>query len=139
MRRLLSLAVISLLLLTPVLASAGDTGVNATQIDFLGKVLSNPRTYIVVIVQFLLGLALGYFSLKALKYIVALILVVVLGMVLSVWSIGGDIYDLLANIYGSSSQLIHVVESLASTLGLLALGPTTVGFIIGAILAWIKS
>ncbi|AFL66474.1 hypothetical protein [Desulfurococcus amylolyticus] len=132
---------ISLFLMVLVLSSiysVAEENTNITGVNVLNELLSNPKVYIAVFIQFVLGLALGYFSLKVLKYIVALILIIILGVILSVWSIGGSIYNLLAKIYGSSSQILKIVESIASTLGLLIIGPVAVGFIVGVIIAWVK-
>ncbi|MCY0867758.1 MAG: hypothetical protein OWQ48_00790 [Desulfurococcus sp.] len=135
---------LSLLTLLLVLSVISAVSVNAqsnettTAQDVMNKILSNPKSYMVILVQFLLGLALGYFSLKVIKYIIALILIVVLGIALSIWSIGGDIYDFLTKIAGYSSEIADIIWRVAVALGLLTLGPITVGFIAGAILAWIK-
>ncbi|MGC8954200.1 MAG: hypothetical protein ACP5N5_05740 [Desulfurococcus sp.] len=136
LRGLIPLFLLALVLST--IYSVAEENTNITGVDILNELLSNPRVYIAVFIQFVLGLAIGYFSLKVLKYIVALILIIILGVILSVWSIGGSIYDLLAKIYGSSSQILKIVESIASTLGLLTIGPVAVGFIVGVIIAWVK-
>ncbi|ACL10894.1 Putative uncharacterized protein [Desulfurococcus amylolyticus 1221n] len=136
LRGLIPLFLLALMLST--IYSVAEENANITGVDILNELLSNPRVYIAVFIQFILGLAIGYFSLKVLKYIVALILIIILGVILSVWSIGGSIYDLLAKIYGSSSQILKIVESIASTLGLLTIGPIAVGFIVGVIIAWVK-
>jgi len=139
MSRFIPLVIFVAILVSITLPSVWADEANTTQVDILGRVLTNPKAYLAIFIQFILGVALGYFSLKVLKYIIALVLIIVLGMLLSVWSISGDIYDMLTSLYGSSIQAIHLLESLASMLGLLTLGPITTGFIIGAILAWIKS
>ncbi|WP_042667426.1 hypothetical protein [Desulfurococcus amylolyticus] len=136
LRGLIPLFLLALVLST--IYSVAEENTNITGVDVLNELLSNPRVYIAVFIQFVLGLAIGYFSLKVLKYIVALILIIILGVILSIWSIGGSIYDLLAKIYGSSSQILKIVESIASTLGLLTIGPVAVGFIVGVIIAWVK-
>ncbi|WP_276814813.1 hypothetical protein [Desulfurococcus amylolyticus] len=136
LRGLIPLFLLALVLST--IYSVAEENTNITGVDILNELLSNPRVYIAVFIQFVLGLAIGYFSLKVLKYIVALILIIILGVILSVWSIGGSIYDLLAKIYGSSSQILKIVESIALTLGLLTIGPVAVGFIVGVIIAWVK-
>ena len=136
LRGLIPLFLLALVLST--IYSVAEENTNITGVDILNELLSNPRVYIAVFIQFVLGLAIGYFSLKVLKYIVALILIIIFGVILSVWSIGGSIYDLLAKIYGSSSQILKIVESIALTLGLLTIGPVAVGFIVGVIIAWVK-
>ncbi|MEM5833371.1 MAG: hypothetical protein QXF04_02375, partial [Candidatus Aenigmatarchaeota archaeon] len=52
------------------------------------EVAFNPPSVIVMLIQFVLGLALGYVSVKALKYIIAFIAVLVLGVMLSIWNLG---------------------------------------------------
>jgi len=92
------------------------------------------QTLIVMLVQFLLGLGLGYVSVKALKYILAFIAILVLGTFLSVWSLGTTSLEVFQSL-GSATSL---VKDFAMALGLMTIGPVSVGFIIGAILGLMK-
>jgi len=93
-----------------------------------------PQTLVVTLVQFLLGLGLGYVSVKALKYILAFIAILVLGAFLSVWSLGTTPLEVFQSL-GSAASL---VKDFAMALGLMTIGPVSVGFIVGAILGLMK-
>ncbi|MDK6028594.1 hypothetical protein QPL79_04400 [Ignisphaera sp. 4213-co] len=97
-------------------------------------ILSNYQSYLVMLVQFLLGLALGYVSVKALKYILAFIAILALGTLLSVWSLGATPSDVLKTV----GLTIESLKSLAILLGLMTIGPVSIGFIIGALMALLK-
>lgn len=102
--------------------------------DVLHILASNPQGYLVMAVQFLLGLALGYVAVKALKYIVALFAILALGSFLSVWSLGGSPQEALRNL-GMTWELL---KSVATLIGLMTLGPVAVGFIVGVVVALIR-
>lgn len=106
--------------------------------ESLSEILKNPRLLIAVVIQFILGLALGYVSAKALKYILAFIGLLVLGAALSVWSLGGSVEDFITNLGVQAQQLLPIVKSFLATLGLMTIGPTSIGFIIGVLIALIK-
>ena len=112
------------------------TGVNIE--DIIGEALKNPKILVALVIQFALGLALGYVSVKALKYILAFIGILVLGSVLSVWSLGGSVEDFIANLGVQAQQLLPVIKNFLTTLGLLTVGPVSVGFIIGILIALAK-
>jgi len=106
--------------------------------DIISEALKNPKILIALIIQFALGLGLGYVSVKALKYILAFIGILVLGSVLSVWSLGGSVEDFIANLGVQAQQLLPVIKNFLTTLGLLTVGPVSIGFIIGILLALVK-
>jgi uncharacterized membrane protein (Fun14 family) len=117
-------------------------GVNATNetsnmhiADFLTTALTNEKVLIAVTIQFLLGLGLGYYSAKVIKYLLALIGIVILGAVLSVWSLGGSIDDFLLKLGTQAHALMPVIEGFMATLGILTVGPVTVGFLLGLLIA----
>jgi hypothetical protein len=97
-------------------------------------VLANPQSYAIMVLQFLLGLALGYISVKALKYILAFIAILALGTFLSIWSLGTTPQDVLKNV----GIAIDAAKGLAIVLGLMTVGPVSIGFIVGAIIALLK-
>ncbi len=106
--------------------------------EFISAALSNPKVLIAVLIQFLLGLGLGYFSVKVLKYILALIGILILGSVLSVWSLGGSIEDFLAKVGIEAQKLYPLIQSIMATLGILTVGPVAIGFILGIIAGSVK-
>ena len=102
--------------------------------EIVGVISANPQLAVVMIIQFILGLALGYIAVKAFKYIVAFVAILALGSLLSVWSIGMTPEDVLKTI----GLTVVAVKNLVVLLGLTTAGPVTAGFIIGAITALIK-
>lgn len=87
-----------------------------------------------VAIQFLLGLALGYVSVKALKYVLAFIAILILGTFLSVWSLGLTPAQALQTI----GTIFQTAKDLALVLGLMSIGPVSIGFIVGAIIGLMK-
>ena len=121
--------------------SAGTEATNVTQgglSEFLSVALSNPKVLVVVLIQFLLGLGLGYFSVKVVKYVLALIGILVLGSVLSVWSLGGSVDEFLTNLGVQAQKVLPLIKSVMTTLGIMTVGPVAVGFIIGIIAGFTK-
>jgi uncharacterized membrane protein (Fun14 family) len=110
----------------------------AATAEFLQEALSNPRVATVVLIQFLMGLALGYYAAKVIKYILALIGILVLGAVLNVWSLGGSIEDFLAGVTGNIGEIKAVVSGIIATLGVLTVGPVSAGFVIGLLVGLLR-
>lgn len=100
----------------------------------LTEVISDVKVIAAILIQFLLGLGLGYVSVKVLKYIVAFIALLILGSFLSVWSLGTSIDDAL-KYFG---ELAGTVKNLLFVLGLVTVGPVSVGFILGALIALLR-
>jgi len=102
--------------------------------SLIEQLLSNPIQVVVLLVQFFLGLGLGYVSARALKYVLAFMAILVLGSLLNVWSLG-------LSLEGLGSHLLETwnyFKGLAQLLGLLTIGPTAIGFVVGAIIALLK-
>ena len=116
----------------------GVAATNTTIAKIITTLISNPIAAAAVVIQFLLGLALGYFAAKALKYVLAFVGILVLGAFLNVWSLGSSPQQALAHLGSLFIQLKDIAWKLASVLGLLTVGVTTVGFIVGAIIAWVR-
>ncbi len=123
------------------LAETATTEANVTQVElpeFISVALSNPKVLVAVVIQFLLGLGLGYFSVKVIKYILALIGILVLGSVLSVWSLGGSVDEFLTRLGIETQKVLPLIKSIMATLGILTVGPVAIGFIIGIIAGSLK-
>ncbi|PUA33550.1 MAG: hypothetical protein B7O98_03800 [Zestosphaera tikiterensis] len=129
---LLLLTVVALTSFNVVYAQEGEV----TNITY--EILKNPKVYIAIAIQFLLGLALGYVSFKILKYILALIAILALGSILSVWSISGTLETALSSVTTEFSKIWPYVMGALQVLGVLTVGPVAVGFILGIILALIR-
>jgi len=110
--------------------------VNLTEL--LSEALKNPRVLVVVVIQFLMGLGLGYFSFKVWKYLVALIAIIVLGNVLTIWSLGSSPESFLGQLYETFKQFLPNLIAFIQLLGIMTVGPVTIGFIVGIILAIIR-
>jgi len=106
--------------------------------ELVTKLLTNPKALIAVLIQFFLGFALGYYSAKVVKYILALIAIIVLGSVLSVWSIGGNVNDFLTHLGTEAVKLWPVIQGILATFGIMTVAPITVGFILGAVIAFTR-
>lgn len=100
----------------------------------LSTIFSQPQVLIVIAVQFLLGLALGYVSVKALKYILAFIAILALGTFLSVWSLAMTPTQAMQNL----GSILQAAKNFAVVLGLMNVGPVSIGFIVGAIIGLMK-
>ncbi|MEM4869200.1 MAG: hypothetical protein QW081_02240 [Desulfurococcaceae archaeon] len=98
------------------------------------EVAFNPPSVIVMLIQFVLGLALGYVSVKALKYIIAFIAVLVLGVMLSIWNLG----TLRKEVLESLGLTIEAIFKLLLVLMITAAGPTLIGFIVGIVVSILK-
>lgn len=107
--------------------------------DVMNELLSNPITLVVFLIQFGLGLGLGYFSVKALRYIVAIVSIVGLGVLLNIWRFGG-LEGFLKEIgwIEDINQMIEILTSIITLLGVLTFLPIGAGFFLGAIAAVIK-
>ena|GEM_PF-478910 len=107
---------------------------SARRVLDLATLFSQPQTLAVVSVQFLLGLGLGYVSVKALKYVLAFIAILVLGAFLSVWSLGATPLEVLQSLGGAAAM----AKELAMILGLMTIGPVSLGFIVGVVLGLMR-
>jgi hypothetical protein len=130
---LIALIVILTLIFSIVSAQAQ---VNLTEL--LSEALKNPKVLVVVVIQFLMGLGLGYFSFKVWKYLVALIAIIVLGNVLTIWSLGSSPESFLGQLYETFKQFLPNIIAFIQLLGIMTVGPVTIGFIVGIILAIIR-
>ena len=96
--------------------------------DLLSDIVKNPKSLITFIIQFLLGLGLGYYSLKAIKHIAALIAIFVIGGILNVWSLGGQ--------KGIDwNQLYTLLKPLIAAFSIRLTLPILLGLLVGLIIA----
>lgn len=100
----------------------------------LSEVLADSRVSAVIFIQFLLGLGLGYVAVKVLKYILAFIAILVLGTSLSVWSLGESIENTLSTF----GELANAAKDFITILGLMTVGPVSIGFIVGALIGLLR-
>jgi uncharacterized membrane protein (Fun14 family) len=102
--------------------------------ELLTEILSTPTGAIVTFIQFLLGLALGYITAKIFKYIIAMIAILILGSLLSVWSIGSLSGESLSKLGVTLETLKNIVLAFLTIL----VGPIAIGFIVGVIIGFLK-
>ncbi|RLE55802.1 MAG: hypothetical protein DRJ40_07210 [Thermoprotei archaeon] len=107
-------------------------------LELLSSVLTNPRVVIVALIQFALGFALGYLMVRVAKYLLALIAIFVLGTVLNVWSLGGSVEQVLKELGLYAVKVKDVVLRFLHVLGLLVVGPLTLGFLVGLLVGVLR-
>jgi len=134
MMRWLILAALLTLAVAPV-ALAQET--NTTLTDMLGTALSNPRVGLTIAIEFILGAALGYLAVKVVRYVLAFIAILILGSALSVWSLGDNAEELAKQLGVEVAQLAPILKQLLFTIGLTIVGPASLGFIVGVIIAMV--
>ena len=111
---------------------------NTTVSELLNQALSNPNVAIAAGIQFFLGLALGYVAAKAAKYITAFIIILALGAVLNVWSLGGTTSDILTRLGENFYRIKDAIMPLLQALGILTVGPVSIGFFVGVAIAMLR-
>ncbi len=135
------------LLLVPILSSLTyaetttstmTNTINTTEGEVITTLLQDPKVLFAMLIQFLLGFALGYLSVKIIKYIIAFIGILALGSILSIWSLGGSVEDLIMRFGEYAQQLLPVVKGLIIALGIFTVGPISAGFILGLIIGLIR-
>ena len=111
---------------------------NSTGLDqLIGTVMSNPKVATAVLIQIVLGFGLGYIMAKAFKYIVGFIIILFAGAVLNVWSLGSSLQGLYTNTT-LIKEYSKYAMSFLKLLGILMVGPVTLGFFLGLIVGWLK-
>ncbi len=106
--------------------------------QLIDLIASEPRVAIAVAIQILMGLALGYIMVKVFKYVIAFIIVLIIGSLLNVWSLGNNTEDILSRFSSEIVVYKDVIMNIITTLGVLLVGPITVGFFLGLLIGWMK-
>ena len=115
-----------------VAASAQPTG---QDLNYILSLFGNPSVLLVFGIELLLGIGLGYFAIKALKYVIAVILILALGILLNIWQAPNILQTVVDQLGIPMNQLWSITLSLAYAFGLTTILPISLGFIIGVILA----
>lgn len=105
----------------------------STLFDTLKVIVGNERLLVSVVIQFLLGLGLGYYLAKAIKYLVAIALVLLAGAILNVWSFGGSLKEVTTVIGPALAEYKDELLGLLRIFGALLVGPILLGFLVGVI------
>ena len=96
---------------------------------------TNQYSIIIFLIELALGLGLGYFSAKVVKYVLALIGIFVLGILLNIWATPNYGPNLLGSLGTDWAKLYPVLLSIIYVLGLTTVLPITVGLVIGVVIA----
>ena len=133
MRRYSALALALILFVFNIVAvSAQPTG---QDLGYILSLFGNPSVLLVFGIELLLGIGLGYFAIKALKYVIAVILIIALGLILNIWQAPNILQTVRDQLGIPMNQLWSILLSLVYAFGLTTVLPITLGFIIGVVLA----
>jgi hypothetical protein len=102
------------------------------------SLMINQNSMLIFVIELALGLGLGFFSIKIVKYILALILIFVIGVVLNIWTspaLGANIQQQLSSLGLEWGKMYPVLISIVYMLGLTTILPITLGFILGVVIA----
>jgi len=113
---------------------AAEAGQEVDLWDILSRASTDPKVLTAFIIQLLMGIGLGYVSVKVAKYILTFIGILIIGSILSVWSLGGSVEEYIVSLGSQFKSLVPYIKNLLITLGILTVGPVTLGFIIGFII-----
>ena len=102
-----------------------------TVLDTFTQILSNPATYMALIIEFVLGLAFGYYFRKLIKALIGLMILGFIGVALNYTQIM-MLKDALAEHLDIGPEvLMDIVGLTTMILGLTVLLPLTIGLIVG--------
>lgn len=101
--------------------------------EIISELISSPKFYTSAFIQFLMGFLVGYFSFKVIKYVIALLITLVIGSFLSVWSLGDSLTTLLGRLFPEIVNAMPYILTALQALGIIIVGPIATGFIIGAL------
>ncbi|MFN3268650.1 MAG: hypothetical protein ACK416_05275 [Zestosphaera sp.] len=135
------LFVVGLALLSTLVGVSATNNVSEsrdTLSDIISELMSSPKFYTSAFIQFLMGFLVGYFSFKVIKYVVALLITLVIGSFLSVWSLGDSLTTLLSKLFPEIVNAIPYILTALQMLGIIIVGPIAAGFIIGALVGLIR-
>jgi len=135
MRYIAILVLLIILALIPAtFVYAAEAGPEVDLWDILSRASTDPKVLTAFIIQLLMGIGLGYVSVKVAKYILTFIGILIIGSILSVWSLGGSVEEYIVSLGSQFKSLVPYIKNLLITLGILTVGPVTLGFIIGFII-----
>lgn len=117
-------------------SNAGES--RDTLSEIISELMSSPKFYASTFIQFLMGFLVGYFSFKVIKYVIALLITLVIGSFLSVWSLGDSLTALLGRVFPEIINAIPYILTALQALGVIIVGPIAVGFIVGALVGLVR-
>jgi hypothetical protein len=113
--------------LTFSLAQVHGQSEGADLAQLLSTLFSTPASVAVFIIEFSLGVGLGYVAFKALKYLIVFAIIIFLGTMLSVW--------IAPSVSVNWALIMQRLIEFAYSLGFLTMLPVTLGLIVGAAIA----
>lgn len=120
------------------IVAVAQTSSEISLTDTLGIILSNEKILISVLIQFLMGLGVGYYFAKAVKYLIAFVLVLVIGGLLNVWSFSGSVDDIFTKYATQLLEYKDEIFTIMKIFGAILVGPTLLGFMIGIVIGLTK-
>ncbi|NPA69418.1 MAG: hypothetical protein GXO26_01295 [Crenarchaeota archaeon] len=100
--------------------------------------MTHYSTYLVMFIEFLLGIGIGYAATKAAKYILALIVLIILGTLLGIWSLGISLQKLILMFVGNLDKLWSLINIIMTGLSIVMIGPVLAGIIVGVVIALLR-
>jgi len=126
-------AILTFMFLPVQMASAQNQNLS----KIVSMLVSDPVASTVFLIQIALGFGLGYLTVKALRYILAIIAILFIGVMLNIWQFG-SLKNFLEAFGVDWSQLLSLASSLLAVLGMLTILPIGIGFCIGIVVGAVK-
>ncbi len=102
--------------------------------ELLSRFSSDPQSAVIALLTFLIGAAIGYILVKISKYAIALIVLLILGSMLSLWNMNITFNDMISRF----GPLVEQLRDLVIMLGLVSFSPMGVGFAVGVIIGILR-
>ena len=106
--------------------------------NLLLSLFGNTAVFVTFLIELLLGIGLGYFSVKILKYLLALVGIIIVGMFLNLWQLSQLMQSLRERLSIDWSKLLAVAQFLLYAIGLTTILPLCLGFFLGVIIAMLR-
>ncbi len=107
-------------------------------LGFFRFLLSNPMVLLSIIIQFCLGLGLGYLMAKMARYLLAFIGLLIVGALLNVLSLRIGVEGFLKELGVEAVRLKDLLFRVLNIFGVLMVAPVSLGFLIGLVVGLFK-
>jgi hypothetical protein len=104
-------------------------------VSFIGVLRVLFSTKSLVILEFIIGVILGYICVKLIKYTLVFIVLLLLGVIFSILPLSSETYILLRKLIELVIAVVAVLVALSNILSLCSL---LAGFLVGVLVALIK-
>ncbi len=119
-------------------AASAALSSNVSTAELLTRLASNPTALVAITIQFLLGLAVGYYTAKIAKYVVALVVTFIIGALIGAWGTAGSVESAVREITRNWEQIKPLIWQLVQVVGTILVGPTALGFFVGLALGVLR-